>query len=200
MSEVLCEFGPTHLSLLATPVEPFSHHFNCQPIKPCDARIVFADAIVLEMTSQFGCKDLPPVFGFDPVSDRFEPIVHLSAFCRELFATRLSPKLEITFAREIAIMRKPQKVECVGFAVLFYGVLSFKTTEGYSSAFCRINFQTVLVEPVLQRLLDALCIVGVADYADKIISVSHKLTKSPYMVFDRCLKPFIEHIMQKYIC
>ncbi len=106
MSKVLCEFCPTHLSLLAAPVEPFSHHFNCQLIKPCNTRIVFANAIVLKMASQFGCKDLPPVFSLDLISYRSQPIIHLSAFRRELLATRLSPRLKIAFARCVAIMSK----------------------------------------------------------------------------------------------
>ncbi len=54
MFKVLCEFRPTHLTFLATPVEPLSHHLNCQLMKLRNARIVFADAIVLKMASQFG--------------------------------------------------------------------------------------------------------------------------------------------------
>ena len=65
MLKVLCESCPTHLAFLATPIEPFSYHFDCQLIKLHDAQVVFADAIVLEMASKLGCKDLPPVFSLD---------------------------------------------------------------------------------------------------------------------------------------
>jgi len=114
MSEVLCESSPIHLALLATPVEPFSNHFNCQLIKPCNACIVFTNAIVLKMASQFGGKDLPPVFRLDQISYRSQPIIHLSAFCRELLASRLSTKLKVAFARRIAIVRKTQKSNVLG--------------------------------------------------------------------------------------
>ena len=149
MPKVLCEFSPTHLTLLATPVKPFMNHYNCQLIEPCNTHIVFADTIVLKMASQFGCKDLPPVFSLDLISYRSQPIVHLSAFCRELLATRLSPKLKIASARHATIVRKTQKVKCIGLAVLASGILSFKATKCYLSALCRMNFQTILTEPVL---------------------------------------------------
>ena len=149
MLKVLCKSSPTHLTLLATPIEPFSYHFDCQLIKLLNTHEVFADTIILIMTSQFGCKYLPPVFCFEPVSNRSKPIVHIPAFCREFLTTCLSTKFKITSARDIAIMRKTQKVKCVGFAVLFSGIFSFKVPKSYLSALCRMNFQAVLTEPVL---------------------------------------------------
>ena len=70
MLKVSLEFLPTHFTLLATPVEPFSYHFDCQLIKLHDTHIVFADTIVLIVASQFGRKDFPPVLCPDQVSYR----------------------------------------------------------------------------------------------------------------------------------
>ena len=95
MFEVLREFRPTHLALLATPVEPFPYHRHRQLMKPCESRKVFAHAIVLKMATQFSGKGLPPVFRLDPVSDRFEPLVHFSAFRSELLTACLASQLEI---------------------------------------------------------------------------------------------------------
>ena len=95
MFEVRCEFRPTHLTLLATPVEPFPHHRHRQLIKPCQTRVVFAHAVVLKMATQFSGKNLPPVFRLDPVSDRFEPLVHLSAFRSKLLTACLTSQLKI---------------------------------------------------------------------------------------------------------
>ena len=98
MFEVRCEFRPTHLTLLATPVEPFPYHRHRQLIKPCDTRVVFAHAIVLKMAPQFSGKNLPPDFCLDPVSDPFKPLVHGSAFRRKLLTARLTPQLKIAVA------------------------------------------------------------------------------------------------------
>jgi hypothetical protein len=127
MFKVLCKLTPTHLTLLATPVEPFSHHLDCPLIKLCNTHIVFADSIVLEMASKFGCKNLPPLFSLDLVSYRPEPIIHFPAFCRELLATRLSPKLKIASAGRIAIMRKTQKLKRIGLTVLTSGIFFLKS-------------------------------------------------------------------------
>ena len=40
MFEVRCKFRPTHLTLLATPVEPFPHHFHRQRIEPYQAFVI----------------------------------------------------------------------------------------------------------------------------------------------------------------
>ena len=87
MLKVLCKSFPTHLTLLATPIEPFSYHFDCQLIKLHDAQVIFADAIVLEMASKLGCKDLPPVFSLDQISNRFQPVIHLCILRRTSYGS-----------------------------------------------------------------------------------------------------------------
>ena len=96
-------------------------------------------------------------------------------------------------------MRKPQKIKGIGLAVLFYGVSLFKASERYVPALGRVYFQSVLAEPVLQGLLNTLCIVRIADCADEIIGVSYKLTKSSHVAFHRRFKPFVQYIMQEDI-
>ena len=81
------------------------------------------------MTSQFGRQYLPPVFRLDPVSYRAQPIIHLSAFCREFLTTRPATHLKLASTGPVAIVRKTQKVKRIGLAVLCSGIFPFKVAK-----------------------------------------------------------------------
>ena len=71
VSEVFREPLPVHLAFLAASVEPLLNHVQRSAVEPPQADIVFADAVVPEMSAQLGREDLPPLFGRSPVADRF---------------------------------------------------------------------------------------------------------------------------------
>jgi len=87
---------PAHLFLLTAPVEPFVHQLLGDPAELRDARVVFADPVILDMSSDLGLKNLPPLLSFDLVPDISQPFVHRLAFGGELLATRLASYLELS--------------------------------------------------------------------------------------------------------
>ena len=90
------KLGPAHLSLLTAPVEPFARQSHGNLVKLLDARVVFADPIILDMPSELGLENFPPFLGFDLVPDFPQPIVHLLAFGNKLLSTRSASYLELS--------------------------------------------------------------------------------------------------------
>ena len=97
-------------------------------------------------------------------------------------------------------MGESEKIKCIGAAALFPGVFPFKSTETYVPTFCRVDFQTVFVKSVLKATLYSLCVVGIANYTDKVVSISDDFTKPCHMAFDCLFKPGVQYIVQEDIC
>ena len=87
---------PVHLFLLTASVEPFEHQLHGNPVELRDAREIFADPVILDMSSELGLENLPPFLGFDLVPDFTQPLVHRLALGAKLLAARPSPYLELS--------------------------------------------------------------------------------------------------------
>ena len=94
--QIVGKLLPAHLFLLTAPVEPFVHQLLGDPAELRDARVVFADPVILDMSSELGLENLPPFLGFDLVPDFPQPLVHRLALGDKPLAARPSPYLEFS--------------------------------------------------------------------------------------------------------
>ena len=60
-----------------------------------DAFIILTYAVILEMATQLGFQDLPPIFGFDLISYCLKPRVHRFAFGDVFLATGFTANLKV---------------------------------------------------------------------------------------------------------
>ena len=87
---------PAHLSLLTAPVEPFVRQLYGDLVKLRDARVILADPVILDMTSDLGLENFPPFLGFDFVPDFPQPFVHRLALGGELLTARPASYFELS--------------------------------------------------------------------------------------------------------
>ena len=92
----MAKLVPAHLSLLTAPVEPFVRQLPGDLAELHDARVVFADPVILDMSSELGLENLPPFLGFDLVPDFPQPIVHRLALGGKLLTARPASYFELT--------------------------------------------------------------------------------------------------------
>ena len=94
--QIVGKLLPAHLSLLTAPVEPFARQSHGNLVKLLDARVVFADPVILDMPSNLGPENLPPFLGFNLVPDFPQPLVHRLALGDKLLTARPASYFELS--------------------------------------------------------------------------------------------------------
>ena len=130
------------------------------------------------------------------------PLFHCFNFTAEFLFARLYPTTEkLSLSVHSAIKRETKEVKGIWFSLSSCSsVVPGKPPEfQYLRLFFR-QLQSVFSKAFFQPLLKYFCFILVLKTADKIITVSDKITLSFTLSLHDYIKPVIQYIMQIYIC
>lgn len=195
MLQISVETVPVHLLFLAAAVQPFIDHSERTAVKRVYRAIVAAYSVVLEVTPQFCGEGLPPLFGFALVSYLFQPLIYLGGLGPQLFGGCFPSKFEAPFPCLVTKVSEPEKIKCMGLALLFVGIDLFITPKAESTTLFRMDVQLEAIETMPQNLFDTFRIARVLDDTHEIVCVSYYFAEARYMGFHRPFKPSVEDVV-----
>ena len=129
------------------------------------------------------------------------PFFHRFYFTAEFLFAGLYPTTEkLSLPIHSAIKRETKKVKGIWFSLSScFSVVPGKPPEFQYLRFFFCQFQPIFSKAFFQSLLKYFCFILVLETADKIITVSDKITFSSALSFHDYIKPVIQHIVQIYI-